>query len=413
MHGKSNARIERPRVLMVSQRMYPYIAGAEQQALGLARALSRAESDVRIVTTLFADGLPRKETIEGIAVERITVPLGRSTATAGAAFQLAKVAQVVSMALHVVSKARSADIVHAHCLSASSLGSVLGAGIAGTPVLVKPSLGGADGELRKLLASPASGPITALLRRVDRFAIMSDEIADELSAVGVPVDRFAAVENGIDLDRFSPATAEERTALRSRLGLPDGQVALFVGQYIRRKGVRELVEAWGRIRERFPSATLAFAGHGAEQTVIDEASRDSEARIVDLGARSDVVDVIRAADLLVLPTRNESFGNVIVEALACGLPVLVGRTGVATRIDLDGSAGRFVDPESPSSIADALVEFLGDPARCKAAAPHARELVRRFDFDRIAATYLEIYREMMHDDRPSNPQPRHTQSPSG
>lgn len=380
---------------MVSQRLYPYIAGAEQQALGLARALTRAEADVRMVTTLFADGLPRRETIDGIDVERIRVPLARNPASSGPAFHAAKLSQIVTMALHVARAARRADVVHAHCLSASSLGAVLGARLAGVPVLVKPSLGGADGELRKIVVSTAAKPLLALLRRVDRFAIMSDEIARELSEAGVASDRFSSVDNGIDLDRFSPASEPERRSMRAKLGLPSGPVALFVGQYVPRKGVRELLAAWSLVRERFPSATLALAGHGEEQSAIDAAVLVPDGRVLDLGTRSDVVDVIRAADLLVLPSRNESFGNVIVEALACGLPVLVGRTGVATQIDIDGEAGRYIDPESPSSIAEGLAEFLDDPERRATAGARGRELVRRYDFDRVAATYLEIYRDML------------------
>ena len=379
---------------MVSQRLYPYIAGAEQQALGLARALTRAEAEVRMVTTLFADGLPRRETIDGIDVERIRVPLARNAAATGPAFHAAKISQIVTMALHVARAARGADVVHAHCLSASSLGAVIGARIAGVPVLVKPSLGGVEGELRKIVVSAAARPLLAMLRRVDRFAIMSEEIARELSDVGVSTDRFSTVDNGIDLDRFSPASESERGALRARLGIPSGPVALFVGQYVPRKGVRELLTAWSSVRERFPSAPLALAGHGAEQSVIDEAVRVPGGGVMDLGSRTDVVDVIRAANLLVLPSRNESFGNVIVEALACGLPVLVGRTGVATQLDLDGTAGRFIDPESPASIADGLAEFLDDPERRAAAGARGRELVRRYDFDRIASTYLDIYSDM-------------------
>lgn len=380
---------------MVSQRLYPYIAGAEQQALGLARALTRSSAGVAMVTTRFAENLPRRESVEGIEVERISIPFARSVASSGPSFLAAKVSQIAAMAAYVARKARDADVVHAHCLSASSLGAVLGARLSGTPVLVKPSLGGDDGELRKIVMSAASKPLLALLRRVDRFAIMSDEIATELCDAGVAPGRFARVDNGIDLDRFSPALPHERASLRASLGLPDGPMALFVGQYVPRKGVRQLLSAWSSVRDRHPTATLVFAGHGVEQSAIDEALRVPNSRIVDLGARMDVVDVIRAADLLALPSRNESFGNVIVEALACGLPVIVGRTGVATQIDLDGVAGRFVDPDSPESIADALSEFLDEPERCAAAGVRGRELVRRFDFTQIAATYLDIYRDMI------------------
>ncbi|MBK6315593.1 MAG: glycosyltransferase family 4 protein [Blastocatellia bacterium] len=395
MHGKSNPRNPPLRVLMISQRLFPYIAGAEQQALGLARALVRAGARVRIHTTMFADGLPAHDAIDGIEVRRIAVPMARDVATSGPAFHAAKVAQIVAMALHVARQARSADVVHAHCLSASTLGAVIGARLAGTPVLVKPSLGGEDGELRKILISAAARPLSSILRRVDRFAVMSDEIAAELSSIDVAADRFSRVDNGIDLDRFCPATDDERRALRTRFGIPDGPLALFVGQYVPRKGVRELLAAWALLREQHESATLAFAGHGPDQPLIDAAVREAGGGIIDLGARSDVVDVIRASDLLVLPSRNESFGNVIVEALACGLPVIVGRTGVATQIDLDGVAGRFIDPESPSSIAAAIAEFLYDPARRVDAGARGRELVRRFDFERIAESYLEIYRDMV------------------
>lgn len=376
---------------MVSQRLFPYIAGAELQALGLARALRTAGATVEMVTTRYADGLKAAESIEGVPVRRLAVPFARRNAQSGIAFQVAKLSQIVTMALHIARGARSFDVVHAHCLSASSLGAALGGRWAGKPVLVKPSLGGPDGELRKIVDSAAAPALLPILRRVDRFAVMSDEIADELAAAGVSEDRFSRVDNGVDLERFAPAPADERAGLRRRIGLPDGTVALFVGQYVARKGVSELLAAWDAVRGAHPDATLAFAGHGVEQASIDAARAVPDSRIVDLGARADVVDVVRASDVLVLPSRNESFGNVIVEALACGLPAIVGRTGVATRLEIDGVAGRFVDPSSPESIATALGEYLGDTALRADAGLRGRELVRQFDFARIAERYLELY----------------------
>lgn len=382
---------------MVSQRLFPYIAGAEVQALGLARALADLGAQVRIVTTRLEHRLPGFETIDGVEIRRLPVtprPLGSGEADPGA--HVAKVLQISAMALYVSARARRYDVVHAHCLSASALGATLGARLAGVPVVIKPSLGGSDGELHKLLASSAAPALLPILRSVSRFAVMSPSIGDELAAVGVSRDRLVAVSNGVDLARFRPADAEHQYATRVRFELPpEGPVALFVGQLVERKGVRPLLEAWSRVRGELEGATLVFVGHGPEAGAVEAVASDSRARVRFLGARNDVVEIMQAADALVLPSRNESFGNVMVEAMACGLPLVVGRTGVAEALDLDGVAGRIVAPDDPESIARALVEVLGAPDVAAALGARGREIARQFDFTEIAGRYLEIYEGML------------------
>lgn len=382
---------------MVSQRLFPYIAGAEVQALGLARALANLGARVRIVTTRLEHRLPSLETIDGVEIRRLPVtprPLGSGAADLGA--HVAKVLQISAMASYVSARARSYDVVHAHCLSASALGATLGARLAGVPVVVKPSLGGPEGELHKLVASSAASALLPILRSVSRFAVMSPSIGDELAAVGVSGDRLVAVSNGVDLERFRPADAEHRHATRVRFELPvDGPLALFVGQLVERKGVRPLLEAWSRVRGELENATLVFVGHGPEADAVKAAASDLRTRVRFLGARADVVEIMQAADALVLPSRNESFGNVMVEAMACGLPLVVGRTGVAEALDLDGVAGRIIAPDDPESIARALVEVLGAPATAAAFGARGRELAGQFDFTEVAGRYLEIYEDML------------------
>jgi glycosyltransferase involved in cell wall biosynthesis len=385
---------------MVSQRLYPYIAGAEIQALGLARALAAAGARVRMVTTRLTPELPGREVVDGVDVRRLPVastPLSNGTARLAA--YAVKAAQIAAMSGYVAARAGRYDVVHAHCLSASSMGAAVGARAAGVPIIVKPSLGGREGELAKILASRAAPALMSILRRVDRFAVMSPSIADELERAGVAPERFVEVANGVDLVRFCPPSADERAAARAALGLADGPVALFAGQLVARKGVRPLLEAWSAVREAVPDATLVFAGHGAEADAVEREAEAPGARIRFLGARGDVVAVMRAADALVLPSRNESFGNVVAEALACGLPVVVGRTGVAEALEIDGVAGRFVDPANPASIASALVDVLGSPSRAAELGARGRDLARRFDFRVVAERYLAIYENMLADGR--------------
>jgi glycosyltransferase involved in cell wall biosynthesis len=114
-----------------------------------------------------------------------------------------------------------------------------------------------------------------------------------------------------------------------------------------------------------------------------------------LGVRRDIVRLFRAASLLVLPSRNESFGNVVLEALACGIPFVAGPTGVVRTLDLGATAGRVVDPADPASIASAIEEILVAPDLAAALGARGRELALRFDFEAVGREHLAVYNTML------------------
>ncbi|HKY05275.1 MAG TPA: glycosyltransferase family 4 protein, partial [Blastocatellia bacterium] len=285
---KDSDRSYRPRlrVLMISQRMPPHIAGAELQALGLSRALIRLGVDVRIATTRFSSGLRAHEIIEGVEVRRL--PVLRANPDDSPDGPLAAKASIfASAASYVATHRRDYDIVHGHCLSTASIGAAMGARIARRPVLIKPSLGGADGEISKIVGSPFAKLATGLLRGVDRFAVLDSGIAQELAELGVRRDRLTSVPNGLDLERFKPATCEERKQIRARLNLPSGQIALFVGQIIRRKGVDRLLEAWRDVVASVDDAWLIFVGEGELSQAVREQAALPGSRILYFGVRRD------------------------------------------------------------------------------------------------------------------------------
>jgi glycosyltransferase involved in cell wall biosynthesis len=401
MTSKDHFRDKNLRILMVSQRMLPYIAGAELQALHLARALIQSGNEVRILTTKFMRGLPAHDLIAGVPVRRIPVLHSSQSSIEEASvseFPMAKASNFASMAAFTAFYSRSFDIVHAHCLSASSLGAAFGASLTGVPIIVKPSLGGDDGEIRKIMRSPAAPFIKSLLNGIERFAILDEGIAEELESAGVSRKRFVFVENGVDTDKFCPANADERADIRARLHLPEGPIALFVGQLIERKGIKSLLEAWRIASPSLKSATLVFAGEGEESEAIQREAA-SGLRIISLGVRDDVADLMRASDVLILPSRNESFGNVVVEAMACGLPVIVSSAGIAQRLALDRVAGRVVTASCPEEIAAAVTEIFNDPEMRKTMGERSRYIVEKFDFRLVATEYLKIYRSIIEENR--------------
>jgi len=380
---------------MVVQRILPYLAGAEIQALGLGTALEQLGVEVRVLSTRYVANLAAAETVRGLRVERLGVLRGPCL----------KPSQMAATALGVARRAPSFDLVHAHCLSAASIGAMIGAQLARKPVLVKPSLGGGGGEMAKILESRGRPALLAILRGVDRFAALNEEIAGELRSAGIAPSGIVPVDNGVDLERFAPASQSERRALRDRLGLPDGPLALFAGQLVDRKAIVETLEAWRQVTATVGKAHLLVAGAGARELVVREAA-ERGAGVRYLGVVEDIANVMRASDALVLPSRNESFGNTIVEAMACGLPVVVGRTGVAASLRIDGIAGFVLDEPRPTEIAAALEGILSSPDRSAEMGSRGRALAERFGYDRVAKHYLEIYGSMLGARRPNLATPK-------
>jgi glycosyltransferase involved in cell wall biosynthesis len=303
------------------------------------------------------------------------------------------------MAAYVAARGRSFDIAHAHCLSASSLGAIIGAKLAGLPIIVEPSLGGADGELRKLIESPYALMLLSALSEADHFAANDRAVADELIAQGIRRDRITLVSNGVDLNEFYPASNEQKREARLRLSLPEGPVALFAGQLIERKGVGQLLAAWRELITELPDATLVFAGDGAQAEAVRREAARLGSRVLYIGVRDDIADVMRAADTLALPSRNESFGNVVIEAMASGLAVVIGPTGIALREPIEGAAGRVVDPGSAADICSALRDILGSSDRGAARGLNARRIAEQYDFRKVAAEYMELYKSVVNDKR--------------
>lgn len=190
------------------------------------------------------------------------------------------------------------------------------------------------------------------LLRAERLVAVSRDGASILQDRGAPPRRIRVVSPG--LDRF-PRQEEPP-------GKNPGPVrALCVAQWIPRKGIRELAEAWTS-RER-PGATLTLAGETGADRAYAAAVRAALAAgsVTVAGAVDDATlsGLYRSSDLFVLPSRYEGYGMVFAEALAHGLPVIAGSTGPVPEL-VGPEAGLFVPPGDPEALSGALDRLLGD-----------------------------------------------------
>ncbi len=198
------------------------------------------------------------------------------------------------------------------------------------------------------------------------------------------------VPNGIDVERFAMARP-------ASLGLPETAVTVgFVGRMDSEKGVLELGAAWPAIVERVPDAHLVIVGSGGEEREVRR--RLGSARQVHfLGFRGDVPAVLRALDLLVVPSRSEAFGLAAVEAMAAGVPVVATRVGGLPEVIADGIEGILVPPADPDALAEAVVAMLRDPERMQRMGRAGRKRARReFDIARVVRSYEAVLHDLAH-----------------
>ena len=202
---------------------------------------------------------------------------------------------------------------------------------------------------------------------------------------------FRVVHNAVDLERFTPATAERRADLRDRLGLGAGPIAVCIGRFAPQKGQDVLLIAWPGVRARVPDAFLVLLGDGPDRAALE---RHANSSVMFAGHRDDVADWIVASDVVVQPSRWEGLSFVTLEAMACG------RSVVAT--DVDGmrdalgeplNTGAIVPVDDPEALADAVANRLGDLTLAQREGACGRERATRFDLhawgDEVAAVTLD------------------------
>ena len=240
----------------------------------------------------------------------------------------------------------------------------------------------------------------ALRRSEAPIIAVSGRTAEELTRyVGVDPARIHVIYNGIDTARFSPAAS--RSAARAQveeLVAPrraDALVLLFVGYSFRRKGLAQAVRAMAAAGDE--RLELWVAG-GDDPAPYERLARELGVgeRVRFLGHRSDVVGLMRAADVFVLPASYEPFGLVVLEALACGTPVITSCAAGVAELMTDGREGYLVDdPSDTAEIGRALGVFLEREAAWPELSAAARALALEWDWDSIWRRTEALYGELV------------------
>jgi phosphatidylinositol alpha-1,6-mannosyltransferase len=215
----------------------------------------------------------------------------------------------------------------------------------------------------------------------------------------LPDQRIRLMHPGVDIKRFVPAARSHTT--RDRLGWDDRQVLLTVGRLQKRKGHDQMISALPVIRRTIPDILYAIVGDGDERRFLENlvAQEGLEKHVQFLGELDDegLVHCYQQCDLFALPNRQvgrdiEGFGMVLLEAQACGKPVVAGNSGGTAETMRIPETGLVVNCDGPQALAALVVELLGDRRRLAQMSTAARQwVVEHFDWAALSRQAEQIF----------------------
>jgi glycosyltransferase involved in cell wall biosynthesis len=220
----------------------------------------------------------------------------------------------------------------------------------------------------------------------------------ELEESGLGHLKTVLIPNGVNLKRFHPVSVSEKETLRYQFGL-SGLVFLFVGRFsadkLRLDIFDRFLEAWSRFIKKERNANFYLVGSGPLETeyrqMIDQ--RRLSASVHILGPREDVATLYQSADFFVLPSITEGLSNALLEAMACGLPVVGSRVPGIIDIVEEGHQGFLFDPQNVSEIEQALYLTLNNSNLLKSLSSSCIETARKYSIDATVDQTLQLYRE--------------------
>ncbi|RCW73914.1 glycosyltransferase [Pseudorhodoferax soli] len=362
------------------------VGGAEVMLLQLLERLDRARFQPHVFSLTTVGEIGPRIAALGIPVEALGLRTGAPNPL---------------RLWHLARRLRAirADVVHTWLYHADLLGSVAArwAGIRAVAWGIHHS--NLDPSLNKRSTLAVARLCARLSTRWPRrIALCSEAAMRSHIAFGYDAGKMEVIPNGFDLARFQP-DPQAGVRLRAELGLPDDTPLIgLVGRLDPQKNHGGFLVAMGMLHRRLPLARFVLAGRGVDPQADGITALAARSGILDachlLGYRADMPNIMAALDVLVSSSHGEAFGNVIGEAMACGVPCVVTDVGVSAHIV--GDTGLVVPAGDPAALANAVQTLIEQPATEKAhraQAARARIAVL-FEIGVVVRRYERFYEDV-------------------
>lgn len=366
------------RILFLSTSMG--MGGADKQILSAAQELRTRGHEVFIVslTTLGPMGLEARSS--GIPIESLEMRRGVPDPRG-----LARLVRLT--------RAWRPDVLHSHMVHANLMARALRLFVP-IPAMVSTIHNIYEGGGVLMAAYRLTNGL------VDHMTIVSEAAADRFVRERiVPRPLLSVITNGVDTDQFRNVPAGTRESLRRSIGIEREFVWLAVGRFEIAKDYPNMLRGFARVREQHPQAVLLLVGRGSLQ-------QETEALVAELGladgvrflgVRSDVPEVMTAADGYLMSSAWEGMPMVLLEAAAAGLPIVATAVGGNEEVVLNEESGFLLPPGDSDALAAAMLRLMALPeAHRRSMGARGRERVRtHYGLSRVAQRWEDLYREVL------------------
>lgn len=237
-----------------------------------------------------------------------------------------------------------------------------------------------------------------LIPRVYRrclFEAVSESTRDELVRMGVAADRISVVHNGLDR-RFLDAGINDAPAAPDR---KEPGLVIYLGRLKKYKNVDHLIQAMAIVREEVPGARLVIVGTGDRRRALESLTRsmglDDVVRFTGFVSEDEKLRLLTRAELAACPSSKEGWGITVIEANACGVPVVAARVPGLRDAVVDGETGVLVPPGDREAMARALIGLLRDREERERLAGNAVARSRLYTWENTARQTLQVIRRSM------------------
>jgi glycosyltransferase involved in cell wall biosynthesis len=231
--------------------------------------------------------------------------------------------------------------------------------------------------------------------QLDQIYVPSQSTLEELAARGIKAEKIKVYPRGIDVDKFHPS--KKNGILKKWFGIAEGSTFIYVGRVSKEKNLHLLAEAFRSVVQEYPDAHLVVVGDGPYRQQMQNHMQDLPCHFTGYLSGETLSEVYASADVFVFPSTTDTFGNVVLEAQASGLPVIVTDQGGPCENLLAGRTGLVVEGDSAGSLLAAMRQFARDPGLAGRMSALARRYVEERSFENA---FLKTW-QMFHQDHPA------------
>jgi glycosyltransferase involved in cell wall biosynthesis len=378
-------------MLMVIGLFHPVVGGAEKACQALSKRLMEKGISVTILTQ-YRDGLPEYEIIDGIPVFRKMKgwhPLG--------------LAYMFSVLWFLIKNRGRFDIIQCFGLFLFIPPAVLMKYFFDKKVVLRLLCSGHCGDFSGIKQLTFKRLIVVAAKRCDRIICLSQDIKQELLEYHFSTKKLVWIPNGVDIERFTPLYSSEQKGSKN---------ICFVGRIEAQKGLEFLIKAMGIVITQEKNVNLFIVGSGAQRIYLEDLCRSLklDGHIAFVGGQDNVLFYYHQSEFVILPSESEGMSNVLLEAMACALPIVA--TDIGGNVELVGKRkkemmnvnggkyficenGILVSPQDVDSLAEAIVHLLRNRTLSNSMGHSARKKVEEsYSLNHVTSQYFALYESL-------------------